>query len=133
MLRDAYKRLAEPDERARDIMLKAVDSRRDAIPGLDLTFSNPPPHYDSSRDVATFIGEALGSPVKCAISREALDDHFGANHLDNKGRVGKFLENRSVIEGLARKKYLSWPIEEADAVLIKTEDVSKLNPAKATG
>jgi hypothetical protein len=119
--------------RTRDITLKAADARRDVIPGLDLTFSNPPPHYDWSRDVATFVGEALGSPVKCAISRAALDDHFGADHLDNKGRVEKFLENRSAIERLARTKYLSWPIEEADTVLIKTEDVSKLNPAKASG
>jgi hypothetical protein len=116
--------------RTRDITLKAVDVRRDVIPGLDLTFSNPPPRYDSSRDVATFVGEALGSPVKCAISREALDDHFGAGHLGNRGRVEKFLENRSVIENLARTKYLSWPIEEADTVLIKTEDVSKSNSAK---
>jgi hypothetical protein len=96
------------------------------IPGLDLTFNNPPARYDFSRDIVTFEGNALGSTVACAVSREALDDHFGADGLGQDGRVEQFLKNRSKIELMARTKYLSWPVEEPGAALIRTVDVPKL-------
>lgn len=110
----------------RDWLLKVIDGRRTAVPGLDLTFNNPPVNYDFSRDVATFRGTALGNIVSCAISREALDDHFGADGLDQQGLIETVLKNRSKIEGLARTKYLSWPIEEPGVVLIRTNEVSQL-------
>jgi hypothetical protein len=111
---------------ARDLTLKGIDGRRSMIAGLDLAFSNPPARYDSNRDTVTFAGDALGSTVTCAISREALDDHFGADGLGQDGRVERFLKNRSKIELMARTKYLSWPVEEPGAVLIKTTDIPKL-------
>jgi hypothetical protein len=110
----------------RDLLLKAVDEKRSAIAGIDLTFSNPPPHYDPRRDVVTFVGEALGKPVTAAISREALADHFAANELGQDGRLQKFLEHRNTIEHMARFKYLYWPVDEPGTVLIKTTDVPKL-------
>jgi len=78
-------------------------------PGHRPDLDNPPVRYDFSRDIATFEGTALGSPVACAISREALDDHFGTDGQDQKGRVESVLKNRSSIEQMARTKYLSWP------------------------
>ncbi|MDR3465269.1 MAG: GSU2403 family nucleotidyltransferase fold protein [Xanthobacteraceae bacterium] len=116
---------------ARDVMLKVVDGRRSLIPGLDLTFENSPARYDFGRDIVTFAGRALDGPVACAISREALDDHFGADGLDQKGRVETFRKNRSRIELLARTKYLGWPVEEANAVLVKTMDLPKLTEGAA--
>jgi hypothetical protein len=110
----------------RDLTLKLVDLRRSTIPGIDLVFDNPPIRYDFGRDIATFEGTALGGPVVCAISREALDDHFGTDGQDQKGRVESVLRNRSGIEQMARTKYLSWPVEEPGAVLIKTMDVPQL-------
>jgi hypothetical protein len=113
----------------RDLTLKVVDERRDRTTGLNLTFNNPVPKYDFSRDIVTFVGEALGTPVSCAISREALDDNFGAagtSGRSNEERLETFRKNRSAIERLARHKYLFWPIEEIEAVLIRTEDVPKL-------
>jgi hypothetical protein len=110
----------------RDLTLKVIDGRRSMIPGLDLTFNNPPARYESSRDVVTFAGTALGSPVACAVSREALGDHFGADGLGQKGRVEIFNKNRSKIELMARRKYLSRPVVEPDSVLIKTADVREL-------
>jgi hypothetical protein len=109
----------------RDLTLKVIDGRRSMIPKLDLIFNNSPARYDS-RDIVTFAGEALGAPVACAISREALDDHFGADGLGKEGRVATFLKNRSKIELMARIKYLSWPIDEPNSVLIKTMDVHEL-------
>jgi len=115
---------------SRDWLLKVTDSRRSAIPNLDLTFDNSPVQYDYSRDVATFAGRALGNTVRCEISREALDDHFGTDGLDQAGRIEAVRKNRSKIEQMAHIKYLSWPIEEPNAILIKTADVTKLLDAR---
>jgi len=38
----------------------------------------------------------------------------------------KFRENRETFEKMLRIKYLTWPIEEPGAVLLKTGDVEKL-------
>lgn len=125
--------LGQLEASVRDSTLKLIDLRRSTLPGIDLIFDNPPIRYDFSRDIATFEGAALGSPVVCAISREALDDHFGTDGQDQKGRVESVLRNRSRIEQVARTKYLSWPVEEPGAVLIKTMDVPHLlkeTPAK---
>jgi hypothetical protein len=110
----------------RDLTLKTVGEPRSILSGIDLSFNNPAPRPDLHRDVVGFEGKAFGKPVACAISREALDDHFGTSGLDKKGRVEAFLKNRSKIEQMARAKYLNWPIEEPDAILIKTMDVGAL-------
>lgn len=116
----------------RDAVLKTIGATRRIIPGLDLTFNDPRPRYDFERDIVTFVGEALGHPVRCAISREALDDNFGATtSSSNEQRLEKYRKNRAAIERMAREKYLNWPIEEPDAVLIKTLDVEKLRPKHA--
>jgi hypothetical protein len=110
--------------RARDLLLKALGRSRAIIPGIDLMFRNPPLHYDTTREVVRFVGESLGSPVNCAVSREALEDHFDANNLDAKGRIEAFQKNRSRIEGLVRAKYLHHPIDEPEVVLLATSDVA---------
>jgi hypothetical protein len=114
------------DPHARDLALKALGRAREILPGIDLTFNNPTARYDSGRDVVTFTGEALGNPVVCDVSRETLEDYFDANNLDKTGRLEAFLKNRSKIEQLMRTKYLSWPVDELETVLLKTLDVEKL-------
>jgi hypothetical protein len=123
LLAEAVSQLAPKN---RDLLLKVIGGARAMIPGLELTFSNPPARYDLKRDIVIFAGEALGNPVTCAISRGALDDHFGANGLGPDERVQKFLDNRSTIERMASAKFLSWPVEDLDTVLIKTTDVLRL-------
>ncbi|MDE2464962.1 MAG: DUF1488 family protein [Alphaproteobacteria bacterium] len=118
--------LASVGDVGRDWLLKIIDRRRSTILGLDLTFNSPPVSYDFSRDVAIFRGTALGHIVSCAISREALDDHFGTDGLDQKGRIETVLKHRSKVEELARAKYLSWPVEDPGAVLIRTNEVPQL-------
>jgi hypothetical protein len=110
----------------RDLTLRTIDVRRSIIPRLDLNFNNPPARYDFGRDIVLFPGTSLGGPVECAVSRETLDDHFGADGLGQEGRVECFLKNRPKIERMARTKYLSWPIEEPNVVLIKSADAQKL-------
>jgi hypothetical protein len=110
----------------RDLTLKLVEQRRELLPGTDLALNNPTPRYEFSRDVLIFEGESLGSKVQCEISREAIDDYFKLRGASNETRVEKFLEQRSVFEAAARIKYLTWPIEEPDSVLVKTRDMPKL-------
>jgi hypothetical protein len=107
----------------RDLTLKTVGALRSQLIDIDLTFNNPPARYDLHRDVVEFKGQAFGQPVVCAISREALDDHFGTDGLDKDGRVEAFLKNRTKIEELAKTKYLKSPIEEPDTILIKSADI----------
>lgn len=118
-----FEGLGEVNSFARDLTLKAVGALRSSLPGMDLTFNNPPARYDFSRDLVAFSGEALGKAVLCGISREALDDHFGTDGVGNDGRVQAFLKNRSKIEQMVRQKYLSSAIEEPDSVLLKTADI----------
>jgi DNA-binding transcriptional regulator/RsmH inhibitor MraZ len=60
------------------------------------------------------------------ISREALDDHFGTDMLDAKGRVAVVRQRRSEIEAMAALKYANWQIEDLEITLIKTADVEQL-------
>ncbi len=111
---------------ARDATLRAVDAPRSVIPGLALRFAAPAARYDFGRDVVTFLGESGGATVRCAISREAIEDHFGADGLDPEGRLRRFRENRETIERLLANKYLTWPVEDVGSVLIKSDDVDRL-------
>jgi hypothetical protein len=124
--RSLVRGLSQLDPQVRDATLRTIGEARSTIPGLDLRFADSPARYDSARDVVIFAGKAADAEVRCEISRAALDDHFGADGLDKDGRIRKFRENRAVIERMARVKYLSWPVDEINAVLIKTSDVAKL-------
>lgn len=111
---------------SRDLTLKAIGRTRSAVPRLDLTFQNPPPRYVFDRDVIVFDGEANGEAVRCEVSRETLEDHVDANGRSRDGWIVTFHENRTAIEAMARFKYLSWPVEQAGTVLIKTSDAPRL-------
>ena len=111
---------------ARDLLLRALQRPREILPGIKMTFSDTPPRYVSNREIVSFVGEALGHPVRCAVSREALEDHFGADGRDIEGRLAGFHRNRSKIERMIKTKYLSWPVEEPEAVMLTSIDAVKL-------
>jgi hypothetical protein len=112
---------------ARDLLLRALKRPREILPGMELTFSDPRPRYDSTREVVSFVGEVLGHPVRCAVSREALEDYFGADGRDKEGRLAIFHRNRSKIERMVKTKYLSWPVEEPESVLLTAVDSEELS------
>lgn len=68
------------------------------------------------RDVVVFWGQDGKNRVRCEISREALDDHFGG---DGKDKLEVFRANRRVIEQEARRKYLAGQTEPDGSVLIR--------------
>ena len=87
----------------------------------ELKFPAPEARYDGARDVVVFWGLDRDQRIKCAISEEALDDHFQG---DNRSKLEVFRENLPAIEEIARRKYLSSKVETDGSVLISTADIS---------
>jgi Protein of unknown function (DUF1488) len=87
----------------------------------ELAFPALEERYDTSRDVVMFWGQDRTERIRCAISKEALDDHF---HGDRRNKLEVFRENRQTIEDIARRKYLSGSVEPDGTVLIRTADIS---------
>ncbi len=111
----------------RDQVLHAVGAVRSTVPGSDIQFADARPRYDFDRDIVAFPAEdASGERVRCAISREALDDHFGADGQTNDQRVETFRRHRQEIERMAREVYLHSPVPPDGSVLVKTADMPDL-------
>jgi hypothetical protein len=100
---------------------------------LSLEFSAPRVRHDLDRDIVSSSGEAVGRLVRCAISLEAVEDHFGADATNQDRRLKIFRAHRSTIEKMARTKYLTWPVEDAGSVLLGTDDVDTLQQKMPSG
>lgn len=77
---------------------------------------------DFDRDEVVFYGRDGGKRVRCAISRDAIDDDFAG---DNRDKVEVFRENCGVIEEAARRKYLAGDTEEDGSILIHTGEITQ--------
>jgi len=86
----------------------------------DLKFPAPKESFDFRRDVVLFYGRDGESWVRCAISREALDDHFAG---DGKDKLKVFRANRQPIEEEVRRKYLAGDTELDGSILIHSDDL----------
>lgn len=87
-----------------------------------LEFPDKEEKFDFDREVVLFFGQDGKNRVRCAISREALDDDFGA---DNRDKVEVFRENRKVIEEATRQKYLAGDTETDGSILIHTGELGR--------
>jgi hypothetical protein len=85
-----------------------------------LVFPDTPARYDSVRDVAVLEGRDGDRTVRCGISREALEDHFGG---DDRNLLKGFRTHRERIEHEARRKYLGGRVEPDGSILVKTDDL----------
>ncbi|MGC2768456.1 MAG: DUF1488 family protein [Candidatus Acidiferrum sp.] len=79
-----------------------------------MTFPDKAEKLDFDREVVLFSRQDGKTRIRCAISREYLDDDFGA---DNREKVEVFRENRKVIEEAARQKYLAGDTETDGSIL----------------
>lgn len=107
-----------------DIQLPTVLSVFEVLGMLDkrsLNFSDPMAYYDPSHMVVRFAGNDDGKQVKCAISREALEDHFGLTSQDVVKVSSKHLER---IQHEVRRKYLSGSFEQDGSVLVSSDDLT---------
>jgi len=87
----------------------------------ELRFPDPREVFVFDREVVVFWGQDGEKRIECAISREALDDHFNG---DNRDKLEVFRANRQAIEEEARKKYLSGATQPNGSVLIRTLDLA---------
>jgi len=97
---------------------------------LDITFKAPIMKHDFDRDIVWFDGVALGQSHRCAITEEALDDHFGAKSGTAEDQLEAARSNRSKIEAMMRFKFLREPSAET---LLTTSDVDSLKAASGRG
>jgi hypothetical protein len=93
----------------------------------DLKFPVPDERFIFDREVVLFFGQDEETRVRCAISREALDDDFRG---DNRDKVEVFRENRQVIEQGARQKYAAGDTEPDGSVLIYSGELAKPRAAR---
>jgi fido (protein-threonine AMPylation protein) len=121
--RDAY--LAGLDRASIDLEIRhftefLVERVRWSLEQHDLTFPEPEAQYDFDRGVVVFWAYDGKRRVRCGISREALDDHYGA---DQRDIVEAFQEHRQEIAERARRRYLAGDTERDGSVLIRTTDL----------
>ena len=94
-------------------VLGMVDQRQ-------LVFPDPRERYDFDRMSVFFNGKDDDTIVKCGISRETLEDHFGD---DGEAPLKIFKANRERIEYEVRRKYLGNQLEADGSILIRTTDL----------
>ncbi len=85
-----------------------------------LVFDEKVQSCDFNRDAVAFQGKDGEKIVRCSISKEALDDHFGG---DGQDLVKRFLAHRERIENEARRKYLLSQFESDGTICVKTDDI----------
>jgi fido (protein-threonine AMPylation protein) len=86
----------------------------------DLTFPAPQEIFVLERDIVFFYGRDGEAWVRCAISGEALDDHF---QEDGKDKLEVFRANRQAIEQEVRRKYIAGDTEVDGSILIRSDDL----------
>jgi Protein of unknown function (DUF1488) len=97
-----------------------------ALEKHDLTFPDQEQKFDFDSEVVFFFGQDGKTRIRCAISRESLDDDFRA---DDSEKVEAFRENRKVIEA-ARQKYLARDTETDGSILIHSGEQAKPRAAR---
>lgn len=70
---------------------------------MQITFPQEPPEYCGRDLVLAFPAQVDGEQVQCAITAEALEDHFGAESLREEDVLRAFWANRPKIERAARQ------------------------------
>jgi hypothetical protein len=86
----------------------------------DLTFPAPQESFIFERDMVFFYAQDGEACVRCAITREALDDHFLG---DGKDKLELFRANRQPIEQEVRRKYIAGDTEVDGSILIHSDDL----------
>lgn len=75
--------------------------------------------WDGDRFAVSFPAEEMSQRIRCAISWEALQDHFGG---DNVTPVEAFRANRCAIERIAEGLITMSRFEQDGSILIRSQD-----------
>lgn len=111
------------EQQAKDIQLSSALAILDVLGLLDrrsLSFPDPRPYEDGRGEAIVFQGQAEdGREIRCAISYEALEDHFGAG----RSMLKAFSGHQAAIEGLARRKYAGGQFKADGSILVASDDI----------
>ncbi|MGC2332362.1 MAG: DUF1488 family protein, partial [Candidatus Acidiferrales bacterium] len=126
-LRDRKNYLAALDHASIDADLKPFTTLLSQRVGWafekhELTFPDRSEKFDFDRQVVLFFGQDKKTRVRCAISREALDDDFRA---DRRDKAEVFRENHKLVEDAARQKYRAGDTETDGSILIRSGELPK--------
>jgi Protein of unknown function (DUF1488) len=67
---------------------------------MHITFTDDAPAFDGSNLLVRFTACVDGEPVECAITAEALEDHFGAPSALEAELIGAFEQGRARIRSV---------------------------------
>jgi hypothetical protein len=87
---------------------------------MTLTFPLTSRGWDPRRNIVNFPGEDGGKPTSCAISMEALVDHFGAGKGGKQACLAAFDRWRAAIQKKASDKHDTQDL--GSAVLLRKGD-----------
>ncbi len=87
---------------------------------MALSFPRQIRGWDLRRNIVNFLGEDGGNPTSCAISMEALVEHFGARKGSKQACLAAFDRWRSAIQQKASDKYDA--LDPKAAVLLRSAD-----------
>lgn len=87
---------------------------------MALTFARQIRGWDLRRNIVNFLGEDGGAPRPCAISMEALVEHFGAGKGGKQSCLAAFDRWRGAIQQKASDKYDAQ--EQKASVLLRVSD-----------
>jgi hypothetical protein len=90
----------------------------------ELTFPAPMESILFGRDMVRFYGQDGEACVRCAITGQALEDHF---HGGGKDRLEVFRANRPPIELEVRRRYFAGDTELDGSILIRSGDLPDTN------
>lgn len=75
--------------------------------------------WDGIRDVISFPADVNNQRIRCAVSWEALQDHFGGNDISP---LDAFCAKRSAIEGVVERLINRQRFEQDGSILIRSQD-----------
>ena len=70
---------------------------------MHVTFREDMPVFDGAQMVVRFIAMVDGVPLSCAITAEALEDHFGASSTLEAELLRAFTEGRDRIHDVCKR------------------------------
>lgn len=80
---------------------------------MRVTFPDDAPVFDGAQMVVRFVANVDGVPLSCAITAEALEDHFGAGSTLESGLLRAYADGRERIRDVCKRA-----IEQSDGAAV---------------
>jgi len=81
--------------------------------------------YDFDDGRVNFYAEHNGSPVKCAVSEEAIQDLTQSLTSDGEELLEPFRSNQNIFVAIAEEKFLAGNVESDGYVVVKSADLAR--------